>query len=344
MSSVAVSVVIPTYNRSSSLERTLDSLLRVDFPSEQFEIVVVDNNSTDATPLVARRYQTQGVRLTYVREVRLSFTVARHTGAVAARGAILAYIDDDVVVDRGWLGAIADAFQKDPKAGVVGGPILPEFEQEPPNWLKTYYPMSHWLSLMDLGPSFQEAQWAQGPNMAVSKALLEQVGGFPADTIGVEAEGQSGVVEKIYVGSGDGGLCDRVRAAGYRVLYAPGALVHHVIPPIRITKKWWHSRFAGEGCFHAINRQWEQNETRAQILAHALLSCRRLLAYSVRFATSAVFRTGKERHEFWMSYYLTKVRVEAALIRRPDLARRLWEIAISGVAPDDIQDLVRLLP
>ena len=341
---VKASVIIPTYNRCRSLERALQSVAELDFPREQFEVVVVDNNSNDDTPNVAYRFRDAGITLKYVKETRLSFTVARHTGADTASGTILSYIDDDVVVDSGWLAAVTDVFEGDEAVGIVGGPILPTFEVEPPDWIKQYYPMSGWLSLLDLGPKLHQTKHAYGPNFSVRKDVLQMVGRFPADTIGVESEGRPGVVEKIYVGSGDVGLCAKVEEAGYKVIYAPGALVHHVIPPVRLTKKWWHSRLAGEGCYHALTQQYENEESRARLLKRSLCSAWRAAKTAMKFAGGAVRRTGKERYEFRISYHLSRARVEFALARRPDLARRLWDIALTGVPPDDIGQLVRLLP
>lgn len=341
---IKVSVIIPTYNRSQSLERALRSIAGLDFPREQFEVVVVDNNSSDATPEVADKFRNVGIPLKYVKETRLSFTVARHTGAEAASGKILSYIDDDVIASNGWLSGLTEVFENDDKVGVVGGPILPVFESEPPEWIKRYYPMSIWLSLFDRGSEIHEEGGACGPNLSVRKDVLERVGGFPADTIGVEAEGRPGVVEKIYVGSGDYGLCLKVKKAGYKVMYAPRALVHHVIPPVRLTKKWWRSRLAGEGCYHALTQQYEKEESPAKLVVRGLFSIFMAAKSAMRFAGCAVTKTGKERYEFWISYFLCRARVEFALARRPDLARRLWNVALTGVQPQDINQLVQLLP
>ena len=118
MSEIIASILIPTYNRCDSLARALASLQQLDFAHERYEVVVVDNNCTDATPQVAQQF---GAR--YVKEPRLSFTVARRTGAEAARGKYLIYIDDDVTVEPQWLRAIVEAFEQDDKVGMVAGPI-----------------------------------------------------------------------------------------------------------------------------------------------------------------------------------------------------------------------------
>lgn len=341
---LAASVIIPTYNRSQSLTRALRSLNELDFPRDQYEVVVVDNNSTDDTKQIAEAARSSmALNLKYVTEKRLSFTVARHTGANAAEGQILAYIDDDVVVSRGWLTAVMDVFEGNETVGIVGGPIHPIFEAEPPKWIKKCFPMSGALSLLDRGSELHETNSAYGPNFSVRKDVLRLVGGFPPDTLGVESEGRPNVVEKIYIGSGDVGLCGRVRKAGYKVIYAPQALVYHVIPPVRLTKKWWHSRFAGEACYKAITYQYEHGEKSAKLLLKSMHS----LALAVRtavFQTTNILRGNpKELYEFQISFYLSRAKTEFALARRPDLATRLWDAALIGVLPNDIDQIVRML-
>jgi GT2 family glycosyltransferase len=340
---IKASVIIPTYNRCRSLERALQSVMQLDFPREQFEVVIVDNNSSDDTPRVSSNFSIAGIPLKYVKETRLSFTVARHTGAETASGAILSYIDDDVIVSPGWLTAIVATFEKYDSLGIVGGPILPIFESEPPEWIQRCHPMSGWLSLLDLGPDQHETQDAYGPNFSVRKDVLQLVGGFPADTIGVEAEGRRGVVEKIYVGMGDVGLCAKVRKAGYKVMYVPEALVHHVIPPVRLTKKWWHSRLTGEGCCNALSYQYEHKEGSLRLLSRSLLSLMKAAKHALLFAICAIEKTGKERHEFDISYHLSRAKVEFLLARKPDLAQRLWGVALTGVQPEDTGQLSRFL-
>jgi len=341
---IKVSVIIPTYNRCRSLKFTLESLADLDFPRREFEVVVVDNNSKDNTLSVVRQFSKKNSAVRYVKELRLSLTLARHTGAKIAKGEILSYIDDDVVVDKKWLSAVIDVFKQNKKVGIVSGPILPKFETKPPDWIKKYYPMSSWLSLLDEGKEEHETSYAFGPNFSIRKKVLNLVGGFPADTIGIEAENRPGVVEKIYVGSGDVGLCNKVEKAGYRIIYAPKALVHHVIPPVRLTKKWWHSRLAGEGCCHALTKQYENEKKCLKLFMQSLYSRQMALIMLVKFLISALKRTGKERYEFSVSYHLSRAKVEFALARHPNLAKRLWNIALTGMLPQDIKKLVLLLP
>lgn len=341
---VVCSIIIPTYNRCLSLERTMESITKIDFPKNRFELLIVDNNSRDKTPEVVKEFDKRIKNLSYLSEKRISLALARDRGAQVARGEILSYIDDDVVVDKNWLSAVIDIFNQNKKAGIVAGPILPRFETRPPEWIKKYYSMSGWLSLLDRGRKIHETHNAFGPNFSIRKKVLDLVGGFPADTIGVEAEDRPGVVEKIYIGNGDVGLCAKVKKADYRIIYAPRALVYHIIPSVRLSKKWWHSRLGGEGCCYALTEQYGNKKSRLRLFMQSLYSLGMTVRTAIRFLESAVLQTGKERYEFLISYYLSRAKTEFALVRKPNLAQRLWNIALTGVLPKDINRLIRLLP
>jgi GT2 family glycosyltransferase len=343
MDAPLASIIIPTYNRVESLRRAVRSILEQTAPRDSFEVVVVDNNSTDDTPRVASEFAPGGLAIRSVSETRLSFTAARHSGAAAARGRYLCYIDDDVVVNKHWLAAIIQTFQSSDRVGMVAGPVHPQFEVQPPDWIKRHYTKSIWLSLWDRGDLAHEDYGAVGPNLSVRKHVLEEVGGFPPDTIGVEAEGRPGVVEKIYVGPGDYGLSNKVRAAGYKIIYAPAAWVYHVIPPVRLTKSWWHSRLAGEGCYHALTRQHENRETPFTLRLRSGYSKLRARLKSARTQLARWTGGAPELHEFWASYFATRARVESALARNPELADQLWEAALTGVAPAIAPELIREL-
>ncbi len=326
------SILIPTYNRADSLERALNSIVQVDFPRDQFEIVVVDNNSTDATPEVAAKFAAQGVRV--VREPRLSFTVARHTAADAARGELLIYVDDDVTVEPQWLRAIVEAFEADEKVGMVAGPIFGVYEQTPPDWVKQQDPIM--LSLYERTDA-HEPPACLGPNLSVRKSLLREVGGFPPDTVGVESHGKANTVEKLYVGIGDSGLSYSVKHAGYRIAFAPRAVAYHHIPPVRLTKAWWHSRYAGEGCCLAISQQHAEPVSKTTLW---LRGAKCALKAAIR-----PIRTGKnpEHNEFMRTFERSQSRVWFALAQHPDLANQLWDISLSGVQPSNEADAERLV-
>ena len=144
-----VSVIISTYQRCELLAEALESVLSQD-DSPPYEVIVVDNNSTDRTndvvTAVASRAEKQ---VHYLFEPRQGVSYARNTGIIKARAPIVAFFDDDVRVARNWVATIAKAFDRSPRIDCIGGPVFPLWESAPPRWLTR----RHWapLALQDYG-------------------------------------------------------------------------------------------------------------------------------------------------------------------------------------------------
>src|SRR5262249_14676141 len=131
-SAPAIAAIVPTHNRAESLRCALEALISQDLPPASYEVIVVANACTDATPEVVDELQRKGpVRL--VEESQLGLHYARHAGARSTQAPILAYTDDDAVCSRQWLRSLLSAFQ-DPKVGCTGGPIKAIFPSTPPSW------------------------------------------------------------------------------------------------------------------------------------------------------------------------------------------------------------------
>jgi GT2 family glycosyltransferase len=221
-----VSVIVATRDRTASLERCLRSLLQLDYPS--YDIVVVDNApSTDATAqLIRTRFAHKGVQ--YVCESRPGLGAAHNRGIDAATGQILAFTDDDVVVDRHWLAAIAAAFDLTTDVGAVTGLIQPAELRTPAQLLlerhgafakgfetKIFDRFSHHPA--DWRFPLAAGQLGSGANMAFEAACLRRLGGFePSLGAGTKARGGDDLAAFF-----------RVVTAGHRLVYEPAALVRH---------------------------------------------------------------------------------------------------------------------
>jgi glycosyltransferase involved in cell wall biosynthesis len=138
------SVLICTRNRARSLERTLASLSMIDSSDISWELIIVDNGSTDATASVIDRFNSR-LPVTRVEQPNPGLSNARNAGVLAARGKYIIWTDDDVLVDRGWLRSYVAAFTKWPDAAVFGGKTVPVFEQPEAEWM-----IASASSLMDL--------------------------------------------------------------------------------------------------------------------------------------------------------------------------------------------------
>jgi glucosyl-dolichyl phosphate glucuronosyltransferase len=236
----SISAVVCTRNRAPLLARTLTSLVEQDFPTTDFEILVVDNRSTDDTADIVRGFNAQSP-VRYLREDNLGLCFARNAGWRAASGNYIAYLDDDAIASPGWLSAIRAAFAADPLIGAVGGPCRPLWGAPRPQWLTDELLPS--LTVLDWGPTAKvieniDQEWIAGANMAVPKRILEQVGGFHPrlDRVGNNL-----------LSSGDIFLLKAICRHGYRCFYQPEMIVGHLVPASRLTQQWFCSRYYWQG-------------------------------------------------------------------------------------------------
>jgi glycosyltransferase involved in cell wall biosynthesis len=169
-----VSVVVCTYNRSQRLETALAHIESAAARARvAAEIVVVDNNSRDDTKLVvsrAARASTVPVRYVFERAQGLSF--ARNRGLREATGSIVAFTDDDCVVDSGWIGALCDEFAADPGVAIVGGRVDLYSPEDQPVSIR---PIAERVRYTD---ATQVYGLVMGCNLAVRRGVAERIGGF----------------------------------------------------------------------------------------------------------------------------------------------------------------------
>ncbi len=232
--SISISLIIPTYNRAASLKRALESASYLDYPPDRYEIIVVDNGSTDSTPAVVKeaRQNNPTNRLVYVREERLGLHNARHAGVWAARGDILLFTDDDATFDPGWLSAYAEAFDSHPDMAAAGGPVRAAWEAPPPQWLIEFMGDVKTFGMLSLMEPYEDFRLAAdgiffGVNMAIRAGILLEMGGFNPEAFGA-----------VWLGDGETGLIYKLRDHRMLIGYIPDALAYHHIPPERMTVQY----------------------------------------------------------------------------------------------------------
>ena len=199
----AASIVVPTRNRAGYLRVCLDSIRaqEVDAP---FEVIVVDDGSTDETPAVAERTGARVVRLRAGGP-----NAARNAGVREAEASLVVFVDDDVEAPPGWLAAYLDGAERHPEADAFGGPVRARFEGRAPRSCgREPAP----ITTLDLGPEDREAEFVWGVNMAVRRRAFERLGEFD------ESLPQYGEEEE---------WLTRLRDAGGRVVYLAGARLDH---------------------------------------------------------------------------------------------------------------------
>jgi glycosyltransferase involved in cell wall biosynthesis len=241
-----ISIILCTRNRADLLYKSLASVLAQDFPRSAYEIVVVDNGSSDHTRDVAQRYAADA-NIHYVLEERVGLCVARNTGWRIATAPYVALFDDDAIARPGWLAAIADTFERSAdNVGVIGGRVDPIWVAPRPSWLAD--DIAGALTIVDWGPDEKEIfdlrkEWLVGANMAAPKDVLAEVGGFHPwlDRVGDNL-----------LSSGDVYLEMEIVRRGYRCLYIPAMAIEHLVSPSRLTQAWFTKRFYWQGMSDAV--------------------------------------------------------------------------------------------
>jgi glycosyltransferase involved in cell wall biosynthesis len=243
---VSLSIIIPTRNRGLFLKEALDSILSQTLGAGEFEILVIDNGSTDITAEIAKEFIAKSNQIRYFFVSEPGLHVGRHLGAQEAKGEILVYVDDDIIATSGWVKAIKDAFN-DPKIALVGGKILPKWEGDVPDWINLFKSEVEYgwtigyLSLLDFGDVLKEipAYYVYGCNFSIRKSVLYECGGFHPDSMPQE------LIR--YRGDGETALSLTVTQKGYKAIYEPKATVYHRVPPERLTIDYFCRRAFNQG-------------------------------------------------------------------------------------------------
>jgi GT2 family glycosyltransferase len=244
---MTISVVIATYNRRERLDECLSALAPQRYaPGDQ--LIVVDNGSTDGTPdVVARHARTFPAPLVHLEEPRPGKSLALATALPRATGDVLAFTDDDVLVDPDWLDGIR-AVMADPGTALAGGPVAPRWERPAPPWLGEAANgsgrLTAPLALLDYGSSPSElgARTLLGANLAVRREVFVRVGGYPAHL---------GKRRGTLLSGEDHELCRRVQASGFRAVYTPAIRVRHWVPAERMRLRYYLNWFYWSGITNA---------------------------------------------------------------------------------------------
>lgn len=233
-----MSVVICTRNRCAVLDRCLATVARVDGIARA-DVLVVDNGSTDGTPAVADRWATTLPMLRSVFEPRTGLSHARNTALDHARGDVVAFLDDDVLVEAGWLDGILAAYRRWPDVAGVAGRIELAWPEGRPSWLPASREV--WFARLDLGlePRLLAAsELPVGANMSVRRDVALSVGRFDPDL------GYSGTR---LLGNEERDFFDRLRRLGKPLGYEPAARVLHVVEGARVSRRYLLRRVYSQG-------------------------------------------------------------------------------------------------
>ncbi len=229
-------VVVPTYNRSGLLRKTLASLMESPAPANlSVSVYVIDNNSPDDTESVVEELQAKyGPSLHYVRERKQGLSHARNAGIAAGSGEVLGFIDDDEEVDGSWYGVIAREFEDD-SVQFIGGPYLPNWVTPIPDWL----PPGFHAAIGAIPPKprspFGKELGANlmGGNAVIRREVFSRVGTYSPHL---------GRSNKGLLSEEDAEFYRRLDRAGLKGMYVPDLVIYHYIAPDRLTRNY-HRRW-----------------------------------------------------------------------------------------------------
>jgi glycosyltransferase involved in cell wall biosynthesis len=318
-----LSVVVSTFNRAAHLERALRALLRQDVDRRRFEIVVVDNNSTDDTPEVVRRLQQGASNIRYELETAPGVSNGRNRGICVTRTPIVAITDDDVEVAADWLRRILECFSLNPHAAFVGGVVRPRWRSAPPRWIVPA--LDGPLGIVDYGDDpltvgSERRLCLLTGNFAVRREALDRVGFFAPEFRRCQ----------------DHELQLRMWQAGLVGIYDPMLTACTDVPPERLRKSYHRMWYRRNGAYHALmpseamcDRPLAAEEKVVCLWGVPAFVFRQLVRRFFGAVTSYV--AGREAlaltHETRVWYFVAYIRARVARYRRSTdtgMAANLW--------------------
>lgn len=250
-SRLRATVVVCTHNRADRLEHCLESLARQTLPVPEFEIVVVDDGSTDATPALCERFTATLGNLRVFRQANAGLGQARERGWRAGSAPVVAFLDDDAEAPPDWLVKALARFEANASRidapAVLGGPTRGRWEVPRPAWLDDR--LAAWLTVWAPHAAYRESSNEHlfvGANMFFLRSALEKAGGFDAR---LGRRGSSLLSHE------ESELWTRLAAAGGLAAYDPDVWVWHYVPAARCRRSWFIRRIYWEGVSIGLREQ-----------------------------------------------------------------------------------------
>lgn len=306
-----VSVIIPSFNRAKMLGITIESFINQNYPKDQYEIIIADNNSTDNTEEVVKYWQGKSpVSIKYISEKRQGVHYARNSAAKHSIGDILYYTDDDMIADKDLLENLMKVFAMGYNIGAATGRVLPKWEIAPPQWILKYC-YDGKLSIYDPKEDFIISPFDIGVyscNQAILRDVFFQSGGFnPENTAGE------------WIGDGETGLNIKIRELGYKFAYIGNAVIYHMIPPERMTQKYLNNRMANQGNADSYSEYQRHIYSSLKLYMKILTYINKLLGNFTLFCLRYITLLDYWRmNRAYVSYYYSRIKYDYRLIKDAD--------------------------
>lgn len=271
---IQISVILCTYNRAHLLKKALESLIRQTFNKALYEIIIVNNASTDNTDEVVKdfkdRYPSHEIRYVYEKELGLGY--ARNRGLKCARGDYIAFIDDDAYAKEDWLQKIVENFFRvKPTPFCIGGQILPFYDAQKPKWFKDEYEVRTWGQK----PRFlTQGETFSGSNIAFRRCIFDGDNNFDV-RVGIRGKNlllgeETTLFEKMWEGDNKPIL-----------YYSPNIIVYHLVPVYKMTVSYRLKRSFASGQSWYLRYGPKAFRKRARLFVRLLLSVVKLSTYAL---------------------------------------------------------------
>ncbi len=285
-----ISVLLSTLNGAETLPSVLNSLTLADLPDEQWELVIVDNASTDQTQTVLSKYK-ESLPLTVISELRAGKNIALNTGLQVLRGDLVIFTDDDVVLPRNFLTGYSCIAHQATDFSIFGGHIEALWEIEPPANLLEEIPLNIAYSLTELERNRGEilAGRLYGPNFAVRRAVFE------SNILFDERIGPNG---GHYIMGDETDFLQRAAKAGHQAFFEPDIVVKHRVAARQLEQPWLAQRaeLAGRTTLHQSLRAGDCLEEVATILGIPRWSIKRYAGHQMELALALLHLGHYKKH------------------------------------------------
>ena len=264
-----ISLVICTYNRDRYLPEALESVKKQSFDYDLFELIIVDNSSTDNTENISKTFISQNplLRARYCFEEKKGLSFARNRGIMEAEASIISFVDDDVILSPSFLNEIVNFFDKFQDAVGAGGKVIPKYENDAePEWMSKY--LNGFVGKVDHGSRIiqysNEMKYPAGCNMTYRKDILSEAGGFN---------------NKLTFRSDDKDIFYRVKELSDKIYYVPNAWLYHNIDSYRLAESNFKRLFLKTG-----------NEEKRRLYSEGkkIGAIKKLIEYVIKFGGSII--------------------------------------------------------
>ncbi len=286
-----LSIVICTYNRANLLEAAIDSIVKQTLNDRDYEVIVVNNSSTDNTEAIVKQFSNQYRNVSLIDEQQQGLSYARNKGWRESRGEYIAYVDDDARCREGWL-LNAMKVIKEVKPEIFGGPIYPMYLEGRPKWFKDEYETR---IVSKEARMLNKDEYISGSNMFFKRELLETLGGFNT-ALGMKGSSLGyGEETELMIRA-------RRRFTGCAIYYQPDVCVSHLVPREKMCISYFVKTRYARG--HSMAKYDCKSSMKKQVAFTQLMLS--VLVIVKKMALGLVYKK-REKHRYWQNYFIEEV-------------------------------------